>query len=210
VFAEVHHEVAGLLGSSRGRSDAWSRPGARAATDRSAGGRADPGDRAARPTQALLDKWLQILPGALTDADRAAGYRYECSILQAEFSLTQELDRPVSGRVFFEQVIRDNLDAGRPDQVSLIFDRRLIRLGPRATPGRFRTRVITDGGALPGGDHQPGRTTVRTPPLPRSFICAPAVHRSALDRRRGSADTGPPAFPLWDGGDPAAGQRLKR
>jgi hypothetical protein len=95
--------------------------------------------------QALLDKWLQILPNPFTDADRAAGYRYECSILQAEFSLTQVLDRPVSGRVFFEQVIRDNLDAGRPDQVSLVFDRRLMRRGPRATPGRFRTRVITNG-----------------------------------------------------------------
>jgi hypothetical protein len=59
--------------------------------------------------------------------------------------LTQVLDRPVSGRVFFEQVIRDNLDAGRPDRVSLIFDRRLMRSGPRATPGPFRTRVITDG-----------------------------------------------------------------
>src|SRR4051795_6348899 len=94
---------------------------------------------------ALLDKWLAILPAAFTDADRAAVYRYECSILQAEFSLTQVLDRPVSGRVFFEQVIRDNLDAGRPDQVSLIFDRRLKRSGPRATPGRFRTRVITEG-----------------------------------------------------------------
>jgi hypothetical protein len=37
--------------------------------------------------------------------------------LQAEFSLTQMLDKPASGRVFFEQVIRDNLGAGRPDQV---------------------------------------------------------------------------------------------
>ena len=64
-------------------------------------------------------------------ADRAAGYRYDISILQAEFSLTQMLDRPVSGRVFFEQVIRDNLDIGRPDQVSLIFDRRTDAAGPR-------------------------------------------------------------------------------
>jgi hypothetical protein len=95
--------------------------------------------------QELLDRWLQILPSPFTDADRAAGYRYECSILQAEFSLTQVLDRPISGRVFFEQVIRDNLDAGRPDQVCLVFDRRLRRTGFRATPGRFRTRVITDG-----------------------------------------------------------------
>ena len=56
--------------------------------------------------------------------------------MQAEFSLTQMLDKPVTGRVFFEQVIRDNLNAGRPDQVSLIFARRLMRTGPRATPGR--------------------------------------------------------------------------
>jgi hypothetical protein len=49
------------------------------------------------------------------------------------------LDRPVQGRVFFEEVIRDNLDLGRPDQVQLIFDRRVSR----STPGRSRTRVIT-------------------------------------------------------------------
>jgi hypothetical protein len=94
---------------------------------------------------ALLRKWLAILPHPFSSENRAAGYRYDLSILQAEFSLTQMLDKPVSGRVFFEQVIRDNLDIGRPDQVALIFDRRLMRRGPRATPGRFRTRVITQG-----------------------------------------------------------------
>jgi len=62
-------------------------------------------------------------------------------MLQTEFSLTQALDRPMTGRVFFEQVIRENLDLGRPSQVQLIFDRRVTR----KTPGRFRTRVITDG-----------------------------------------------------------------
>jgi hypothetical protein len=85
--------------------------------------------------QALLDKWLAVLPGAFTDADRAAGYRYDISLLQAEFSLTQMLDRPVAGRVFFEHVIRDNLDAGRPDRISLVVNRRIRRTGPRATPG---------------------------------------------------------------------------
>ena len=94
---------------------------------------------------ALLRKWLYRLPHPFSAEDRGAGYRYDISILQAEFSLTQMLDKPVSGRVFFEQVIRDNLDIGRPDQVALIFDRRLMRRGPRATPGRFRTRVITAG-----------------------------------------------------------------
>jgi hypothetical protein len=90
---------------------------------------------------ALLRKWLRKLPHPFTAADRRAGYRYQLSILQAEFSLTQVLDRPVTGRVFFEEVIRENLDIGRPGQVQLIFDRRVSR----RTPGRFRTRVITDG-----------------------------------------------------------------
>ena len=33
--------------------------------------------------------------------DRQAGYRYELSVLQAEFSLTQIWDRPRSGRGLF-------------------------------------------------------------------------------------------------------------
>jgi hypothetical protein len=93
----------------------------------------------------LLRRWLARLPHPFTPADRAAGYRYQLSILQAEFSLTQVLDRPISGRIFFEQVIRDNLAIGRPDQVGLVFDRRITRTGRSATPGRFRTRVITQG-----------------------------------------------------------------
>lgn len=93
----------------------------------------------------LLFKWLAILPNPFTDHDRAAGYSYDLSVLQAEFSLTQMLDAPLSGRVFFEHVIRDNLDTGRPDQVSLIFDRRIQRGRRQPTPSRFWTRVITDG-----------------------------------------------------------------
>jgi hypothetical protein len=94
---------------------------------------------------ALLRKWLARLPHPFTGADRAAGYRYDVSILQAEFSLTQMLDKPATGRIFFEQVIRDNLDLGRPDQVGLVFNRRIFTRGPRPTPGRFRTRIITSG-----------------------------------------------------------------
>jgi hypothetical protein len=78
---------------------------------------------------------------SFTGAHRAAGYRYQLSILQAEFALTQVLDRPVTGRCFFEEVIRENLDIGRPDQMQLIFDRRVTR----RTPGGFRTRVLTEG-----------------------------------------------------------------
>jgi hypothetical protein len=90
---------------------------------------------------ALIRKWLARLPQPFTEADRRAGYRYEAFTWQAEFSLTQVLDRPLSGRVFFEEVIRENLDLGRPDQVALIFARRITR----RAPGWFRTRVITNG-----------------------------------------------------------------
>src|SRR5260370_31751742 len=89
----------------------------------------------------LLRKCLARLPHPFDRRDPPAGYRYALSILQAEFALTQVLDRPVTGRIFFEQVIRENLDLGRPGQVQLIFDRRVTRPTPRA----FRTRWVTDG-----------------------------------------------------------------
>ena len=95
----------------------------------------------AEKIDALLRKWLRRLPHPYSPADRKAGYRYQISILQAEFSLTQVLDRPAAGRLFFEEIIRENLDIGRPSQVQLIFRRRVNA----RTPGRFRTRVITEG-----------------------------------------------------------------
>ena len=62
-------------------------------------------------------------------------------MLQAEFARTEVFDRPLAGRVFFEEVMRENLDMGRPDHVQLIFNRRVSR----RTPTRYHTRVITDG-----------------------------------------------------------------
>jgi hypothetical protein len=94
-----------------------------------------------RRIERFVRKWLHRLPSPFEPRDLRAGFGYDCSILQAEFSRTQVLDRPRTGRIFFEQVIRENLDLGRPDQVQLIFDRRVLR----STPGRFRTRVLTDG-----------------------------------------------------------------
>jgi DNA-binding HxlR family transcriptional regulator len=86
-------------------------------------------------------KWLRRLPHPFSPVDRKAGYRYALSMLQVEFSLTQVLDRPVHGRQFFEEVIRENIDLGRPDHVQLLFDRKITR----TTPGLFRTRIITEG-----------------------------------------------------------------
>jgi len=89
----------------------------------------------------VVRKWFARLPHPFTGQDRAAGFRYQLSILQAEFARTQVFDRPLSGRQLFEEVIRENIDLGRPETVSLIFNRRITK----RTPGRFLTRVITPG-----------------------------------------------------------------
>ena len=94
--------------------------------------------------QAFFDRWAARLPWPLTEADRAAGYTHRLALNQVEVSLTQVFARPVQGRHFFEAVIRENLDVGRPDRVRLLFPVRLTRATP---PPRFgyRTRIITDG-----------------------------------------------------------------
>ncbi len=93
--------------------------------------------------EAFFRKWLALLPHPYSSQDRRAGYRYDLSVLQAEFSLTQIWDRPTHGRCFFEEVIRENIDLGRPEQVQLIFARKMQR--KTATDGRCRTRIITEG-----------------------------------------------------------------
>lgn len=91
--------------------------------------------------QAFFDKWVERLPWPLTAADRKAGYFHRLSIWQMEVSRTQVFRRPLRGREFFEQVIRENLDLGRPDRVQLIFGRQVRR----NTPSQFRTRVLQNG-----------------------------------------------------------------
>jgi hypothetical protein len=93
---------------------------------------------------AFFDRWSHRLPWPVTPSDRAAGYTHRLALNQIEVSLTQVFDRPVQGRHFFEAVIRENLDLGRPDRVGLLFPLRLTRATPSPTYG-YRTRVITDG-----------------------------------------------------------------
>ena len=94
---------------------------------------------------AFVRKWLARLPHPYTAADRAAGYCYDLSVLQAELAVTDVVDRPRWGRMFFDRVIAENLTVGRPDMVSLVFGRAVLVRGRNRTPGRFRTRVITAG-----------------------------------------------------------------
>ena len=134
----------------------------------------------AQKIDALLRKWLRKLPHPFTAADRQAGYRYDVSILQAEFSLTQVLDRPLTGRVFFEEVIRENLDLGRPDQVQLIFERRVTErrrdaFAPASSP-RASFRRCTSTTRIPGSS---STTRKAGPCAPRPPSTTPATSASA-------------------------------
>lgn len=91
--------------------------------------------------QAFFDKWQARLPWRLTPEDQQAGYHYRLSLWQVEFSRTQVFADPVRGRQWFEAVIRDNLDVGRPDRIQLVFERRVTK----QTPGYFRTQVVQEG-----------------------------------------------------------------
>jgi len=94
--------------------------------------------------QSFFDRWVERLPWPLTPAGRAAGFGHRLSIWQLEVSLTQIFDEPVQGRHFFEELIRENLDLGRPDRVSLLFPTKLTKATPPPAYG-YRTRVIVDG-----------------------------------------------------------------
>lgn len=89
--------------------------------------------------EAVIRKWLLRLPSPFNAEDREIGVDYHLSMLQAEFSLTQVFDKPLQGRRFFEEVIREHIDLGRPENVSLIFNRRVTK----RTPTVNRTRIIT-------------------------------------------------------------------
>ncbi len=97
----------------------------------------------AHKIDAFFRRWLARLPHPFRPADRRAGYRYDLSVLQAEFSLTQVWEQGVHGRCFFEEVIRENLDLGRPETIQLIFGRKLRK--STVADGRCRTRILSEG-----------------------------------------------------------------
>jgi hypothetical protein len=96
----------------------------------------------AKDIQACFDRWSRRLPWPLTEEDRAAGYEHRLAIWQLETSLTQVFDQPVHGRQFFEEVLREHLDLGRPDRIALLFPRRLTKKTP-PPPYGYRTRILT-------------------------------------------------------------------
>jgi len=92
--------------------------------------------------QAFFDRWLSRLPVPLTAADQAAGYWWELSMRQVETSRTLVFDAPRQARAFFEALIADNLDLGRPEHVEILFKRDPRGRKPKdQAGGRFRTAI---------------------------------------------------------------------
>ena len=96
--------------------------------------------------EVFAQRWMHRIPMPFGSKDRDAGYWWECSMRQVEVSRTIVFDAPHRARSFFEALIADNLDLGRPENVEIIFGRR-VRCD---TPGTFRT-------AIDRPAHRPGR-----------------------------------------------------
>ena len=92
----------------------------------------------------FFERWMSRLPLPLDEADRAAGYWWELSMRQIEVSRTMVFDAPRRARAFFEALVADNLDVGRPDSVELIFTGHKGRRGrlPKVEQV-FKTKVVT-------------------------------------------------------------------
>jgi len=87
--------------------------------------------------EVFAQRWLHRLPLPFTTRDHDAGYWWEISMRQVEVSRTIVFDAPRHARGFFEALVADNLDIGRPHNVEIIFGRRVRR----DTWGTFRTAI---------------------------------------------------------------------
>jgi hypothetical protein len=90
----------------------------------------------------FVERWLARLPLPLGETDRDRGYWWETSMRQVETSRTIVFDAPRHARGFFEALIADNLDLGRPHNVEIIFRRR-IRRTPSARSAPPSTAATT-------------------------------------------------------------------
>jgi hypothetical protein len=95
----------------------------------------------AADVRAFFERWQATLPSPFTVEDRRRGYGYQFAFRQLEISDTRVFDRPAAGRAWFERTLPDQLTLGRPDQVAIVFGRKV----QRNTPGRFHTKIFNVG-----------------------------------------------------------------
>jgi hypothetical protein len=90
--------------------------------------------------QVFTERWWARLPLPFTPADRAAGYWWDISMRQIEVAKTIVFTAPRHARAFFEALAADNLDIGRPDNMQIVFNRRIRS----DSTGVFQTLVDRD------------------------------------------------------------------
>ena len=93
--------------------------------------------------QGFADRWWDRLPVPFTPTDRARRYWWELSMRQVDVFRAMVFDQARNGRCFFEGLLADHLDLGRPDGAELIFGRRMT---PKTTTtsGVFATHIVTN------------------------------------------------------------------
>jgi hypothetical protein len=90
---------------------------------------------------AFFSRWTAVIPVPWTEADRAAGYFWDLSMRQVEVSRTLVFNDPRRARRFFEALVADNVDIGRPEEVSAVFARQVRK----TTKEPFGTRIFSTG-----------------------------------------------------------------
>jgi hypothetical protein len=92
--------------------------------------------------QDWFDRWMAVIPLPLTAGDRRGGFWRELSMNQVETSRTLVFDKDVHARAFFESLLCENMDLGRPENAELIFRRGETRGFPSGPPpGGFKTKI---------------------------------------------------------------------
>jgi hypothetical protein len=89
----------------------------------------------------FAQRWIDRLPTVFTREERNRGYRHALSIIQMEQCHNLRFQNAGQTRKIFDQLLRDNLELGRPDKMQIFFGRKVIK----TTPGRFQTRILVDG-----------------------------------------------------------------
>jgi hypothetical protein len=97
----------------------------------------------------LLARMMAVVPDPLTVDDRRAGFDWAFSIAQMEISDTAVFDQPRRARAWFEAAISCHLDLGRPEQVALVVNRKIVNRAKNRTPGRFATEVFVTADVSP-------------------------------------------------------------
>jgi hypothetical protein len=88
--------------------------------------------------EVFFARWTARLPVPLAAAGQAAGFWRDPAMRQVEVSRTLVFSAPRHARAFFEALVADNIDIGRPERAEIVFKR-----SPRGAKagGVFKTAI---------------------------------------------------------------------